>query len=171
MKLYEVNMAIMEVIESYVDLETGELLGDPEEMQEQLDMLEMEKDRILEYLARIVLNDGAEEGALKEEIDRLVERKRKLTRHKEKILKIIDRECAGTKRDLGIATVNYRKSTTLEIDDEEKAVNWLNEHGHEDCVKVAKPTVSKEKAKPLLTKGNIEIPGLRLEEHNNMSLK
>ena len=33
------------------------------------------------------------------------------------------------------------------------------------------PVVSKEKAKPLLAKGGIEIPGLRLEEHSNMSMK
>ena len=171
MKLYEVNLEIMRTIEEFIDTETGEILGDTDEMQRRLDMLEMEKDRILEYLAKLVLNQRAEQAALKEEERRLADRRKRLARHEERILKIIDRECDGVKRDLGIATVNYRKSTTLEIDDEEKAINWLTAHGHDECVKVAKPTVSKEMAKPLLSKGGVEIPGLRLEEHNNMSMK
>ena len=134
-------------------------------------MLEMERDRILEYLAKLVLNYRAEQKALKEEADRLTDRRKRIGRKEERILAILDRECGGIKKDLGIATVSYRKSTTLEIDDQEKAINWLTSHGHEDCIKVVAPTVSKEMAKPLLVKQGIEIPGLRLEEHNNMSMK
>ena len=171
MKLYEVNMEIERTIEEFVDLETGEIIGDMEEMQRRLDMLDMERDRILEYLAKLVLNYRAEEKALKEEADRLTDRRKRIGRKEERLLAILDRECGGIKKELGIATVSYRKSTTLEIDDQEKAINWLREHGHEDCIKVMDPTVSKEKAKPLLVKGGIEIPGLRLEEHNNMSMK
>ena len=171
MKLYEVNIEIERTIEEFVDVETGEIIGDTEEMQRRLDMLEMEKDRILEYLAKLVLNYRAEQKALKEEADRLAERRKRIGRKEERLLAILDRECGGVKKDLGIATVSYRKSTTLEIDDQEKAINWLREHGHEDCIKVMDPVVSKEKAKPLLAKGGIEIPGLRLEEHSNMSMK
>lgn len=171
MKLYEVNMEIERTIEEFVDVETGEIIGDPGEMQYRLDMLEMERDRILEYLAKIVLNCRAEQTAIKEEVNRLTERKKRLARKEERILAIIDRECDGVKKDLGIATVSYRKSTTLEIDDQEKAINWLREHGYGGFVKVAEPTVSKEKVKPLLAKCSMEIPGLHLEEHNNMSVR
>ena len=47
MKLYEVNMEIERTIEEFVDFETGEIIGDPEEMRLRLDKLEMERDRIL----------------------------------------------------------------------------------------------------------------------------
>lgn len=35
----------------------------------------------------------------------------------DRLMKIIDRECAGEKTDLGIAVVSYRKSESLEITD------------------------------------------------------
>lgn len=171
MKLYEVNLAIMETIDEFVDVETGEIIGDTEEMQRRLDLLEIEKDRILEYLAKLVLNYRAEQGAIKAEVERLSDRKKKLERREERILAIIDRECAGEKRDLGIAEVGYRKSTSTEIDNAEQAINWLETHGYDDCLKYADPTVVKSKVKALITKKGIEIPGVHLAEKNNMSLK
>ena len=171
MKLYEVNSAIEEVIEEFVDLETGEILGDTQEMQYRLGMLEMEKDRILEYLAKLVFNYRADIAAIKGEAARLSDRKKKLEAREERLLAIIDRECAGERKDLGIAEVGYRKSTATVVDDIEKAINWLEAHGYDDCLKYAQPTVVKSKAKELLGRQGIEIPGLHLEERNNMSLK
>ena len=171
MKLYEVNLAIMQVIDEFVDVETGEIIGDIEEMQRRLNMLEMEKDRILEYLAKLVLNLRAEQGAIKAEVKRLAERGKKLEAKEERILAIIDRECAGEKRDLGIAEVGYRKSTSTEVDNAEQAINWLETHGYDDCLKYTEPSVVKSKVKALISKQGIEIPGVHLEEKNNMSLK
>lgn len=56
MKLYEVNQAIESVIDQMVDIETGEILPVSDELMAQLESLEMERDRILEYLAKLVLN-------------------------------------------------------------------------------------------------------------------
>ena len=58
MKLYEVNQAIEGIFELLVDPETGELLPD-ECLLEQLSALQLEKSRILEYLAKLVLNTKA----------------------------------------------------------------------------------------------------------------
>ena len=118
-----------------------------------------------------MLNYRAEMEVVKEEVKRLNSRKAWLSRKEEKILSIIDRECGGVKKDLGIVTVNYRKSTTLEVDDQAKAVDWLRKNGYSGLVKVVEPTVAKDKVKPLLTKFGFDVPGLRLEEHNNMSVK
>ena len=66
MKLYEVNQAIEGIFELLVDPETGELLPD-ENLLAQLDALQMERSRILEYLAKLVLNTRSQMSALKEE--------------------------------------------------------------------------------------------------------
>ena len=65
MKLYEVNQAIEGIFELLVDPETGELLPD-ENLLEQLDALQLERSRILEYLAKLVLNTRSQMTALKE---------------------------------------------------------------------------------------------------------
>lgn len=60
MKLYEINLAIEELTDQIeVDPETGELLGDFVSLYQQIEALQMEKSSILEYLAKIVLNNRA----------------------------------------------------------------------------------------------------------------
>lgn len=171
MKLYEINQMIMQVIDQFVDTETGEILGDAEQMQEYLDGLEMEKQSILEYLAKQVLNYRSEQEALRMEEKRLSERRARLEAHVERLLCVLDRECAGEKRDLGIATVNYRKSTGTVVDDMEAAIRWLEDQGHDECIKYTTPALRRDVAKKLITKEGLNIPGIRLEEHKNMSLK
>ena len=108
MKLYEVNQAIEGIFELLVDPETGELLPD-ENLLEQLDALQLERSRILEYLAKLVLNTRSQMTALKEEEKRLKERRASLERKDERLMAILDRECAGQKTDCGVATIciNY----------------------------------------------------------------
>lgn len=170
MKLYEVNHRIEQIIEEMVDTETGEIINESEELMERLHALEMERDRILEYLVKVVKNYEADETALKTEADRLTERRKRIEKRRKKVLEIIDRECAGIKKDLGIATVCYRKSTSIEIDDEKIALEWLANNGYEDCIKISAPVIRKDMTKSLITKGT-EVPGVHLENHNNMSLK
>ena len=79
MKLYEVNQAIEGIFEMLVDPETGELLPD-ETLLAQLDALQMERSRILEYLAKLVLNTKSQIAAIKEEEQRLRDRRRPVRR-------------------------------------------------------------------------------------------
>ena len=58
MKLYEVNQAIEDIFERMVDPDTGEIIGD-DALMEELAALQMERGRILEYLAKLVLNNKA----------------------------------------------------------------------------------------------------------------
>ena len=66
MKLYEVNQAIEGIFDLLVDPETGELLPD-ENLMLQLEALQMERSRILEYLAKLVLNTRSLVAVLTEE--------------------------------------------------------------------------------------------------------
>ena len=165
MKLYEVNQAIEEIFEQMVDPETGEIMEDAE-LSERLFALEMEKERILEFLAKLVLNNKASISALKEEEKRLKERRGVVERKTERLMQILDRECAGQKTDLGVATVSYRKTAKVEVANSEEAI----EKGYTDCYRVLAPEISKIEVKKLLASGQ-EIPGVSLTQDYSCYLR
>lgn len=171
MKLYEINAEIMRLADAIpFDEETGEILGDIEEFEAQIHALQMEKKSILQYLAKLVLNLRAEQDALKAEESRLSTRRKRLEKKEARLMQVLDRECAGEKTDLGIATVTYRKSDPLEVTDAKAAINWLSENGHMECLNFKEPDIRKTETKALVKKG-IEVPGAAIVIHNNCSLK
>lgn len=170
MKLYEVNAAIEEIFEQMVDPETGEILSDSETLMAQLDSLQMERQRILEYLAKLVLNTRAEAAALKEEESRLKDRRSRLARRESSLMDVLDRECSGKKTDLGIATLSYRKTSRVEISDAEMAVRWLKRNKHTDCYRIPAPEVAKAEVKKLISQGT-KVPGCAVVEDRSCSLR
>ena len=169
MKLYEVNQLIEGIFEQLVDPETGEVVEN-EALLAQLDSLQMERSRILEYLCKLVLNTRSQMAALKEEEKRLKERRASLERKDTRLMEILDRECGGEKTDCGVATVCYRKTTKVEVDDDDTAITWLIDNGHTQCYKVPAPEISKTEVKKLLTAGT-EIPGVALVQDYSCSLR
>lgn len=171
MKLYEVNLAIQQVIDQIeFDPETGELLCDSNVLFEQLNALQMEKKSILSYLAKVVLNLRSDASALKTEEERLKDRRKKLEAKEERLLSILDRECAGEKTDCGVATFSYRASTRVDISNPGTALNWLKENGHDNCYKTPEPEINKNDIKRLLKTG-VTIPGADLVESQTYNLK
>lgn len=170
MRLYEVNAAIEEIFERIVNPETGEILSDSETLMEQLDSLQMERQRILEYLAKLVLNTRAEAAALKEEESRLKDRRSRLARKESSLMDVLDRECGGEKTDLGIATLCYRKTSRVEVSDAAKAVRWLKRNKHTDCYRIPAPEVAKAEVKKLINQGT-KVPGCAVVEDRSCSLR
>lgn len=169
MKLYEVNQAIEDIFGLLVDPETGEVIPD-ESLMAQLESLQMERSRILEYLAKLVLNTRSQVSGLKEEEKRLKEHRAMLERKDERLMSILDRECHGEKTDCGVATVCYRKTTKVDVSDNATAISWLMENGHPQCYKVPAPEISKSEVKKLLTTGT-EVPGVALVQDYSCSLR
>lgn len=169
MKLYEVNQLIADIFEQLVNPETGEVIPD-EALLAQLDSLQMERSRILEYLAKLVLNTKADIAALKEEEQRLKERRATFDRKVDRLMSILNRECAGEKTDCGVATVCYRRTTKVEVADNRTAISWLKANGYDDCYKQPEPEVSKTEVKKLL-QGGMEIPGITLTQDLSCSLR
>ncbi len=169
MKLYEVNQAIEDIFGLLVDPETGEVIPD-ETLLAQLESLQMERSRILEYLAKLVLNTRSQVSGLKEEEKRLKERRAMLERKDERLMTILDRECHGEKTDCGVATVCYRKTTKVDVSDDTTAISWLMENGHPQCYRVPAPEISKAEVKKLLATGT-EVPGVALVQDYSCSLR
>lgn len=171
MKLYEVNIAIQQCLDKLeIDYETGEILATNDEVMEELHSLEMERQRILEYLAKVVLNNRSEQAAIKAEEKRLKERRQALEKQEERIMQILDRECAGVKTDCGVATFSYRKTSRVEVADNKKACNWLKRKGFKDCYRVSDPEVSKSEVKKLINAGT-KVPGVAVVEDYSCNLK
>lgn len=170
MKLYEVNQAIEELAAKLDhDPETGEVIATEDILQE-LDSLQMERSRILEYLAKLVLNCRAEASSIKTEEKRLADRRRSLENRDARLMQILDRECAGQKTDCGVATVNYRATSRVEVSDSRKAISWLKRHKYTDCYRTPEPELSKAEVKKLLSAGE-KIPGVTLVQDKSYSLK
>lgn len=170
MKLYEINQQIEELITAAVDPETGEILMDTEILDTQLFALEMERDSILQYLAKLTLNVRAEAAALKAEENRLKARRASLEKTEDRLMAVLNRECAGKKKDLGVATVSYRKTSHLDVSDTAKAVRWLKRHKYTDCFRVPAPEVAKAEVKKLINAGT-KVPGCTVVEDLSCSLK
>ena len=80
------------------------------------------------------------------------------------------RQCAGEKTDLGVATLQYRKTSRVEVTDAAKAVSWLKRRKLTDCFRIPAPEVAKTAVKKLLTAGT-RVPGCALVEDRSYSLK
>lgn len=171
MKLYEINDAIESLLAALtVDPETGEVPADVDDVIAQLDALSMERTAVLEYLAKEVLNLRAGQAAVKAEESRLKERRERMERREASIMGVLDRECAGQKTDLVVATVSYRTSEATEVTSEADARTWLMAEGHEDCLKFFDPEINKTALKALIKSG-VSVPGAAVTKRVNCSLK
>jgi hypothetical protein len=180
MKLWEINVEIDRILNrvewdidagAFVDPDTGEIMTS-EELDAELDRLDMDRDEILQYLAKKVLNIRGEIAALKPEIVRLQEMKKKREKKEERLLAIIDRECKGENKDLGVAAFSYRMSHPLEYDPAAvpDIIAWLEENNHDDCLKYAEPEIKKDEVKKLLKAGE-NVPYCSIADKRNGSLK
>ncbi len=171
MRLYEVNQEIQRLLLLIEpDPETGVIPDNCDEILEQLNALTMKRSDILKYLAKVVLDIRADISALKTEEKRLKARRTVLEDKEERLMQVLDRECAGQKTDCGVATVSYRKTTRVDVSDAAKAVRWLKRNKYTDCFRIPEPEVSKINVKKLLQDG-VTVPGVTLTQDISCSLR
>lgn len=171
MKLYEINEEILRLTDQIdIDEETGELLGNTEQVMKELDALQLQKKSILEYLAKIVLNLKAEEGAVKDEEYRLRMRRQRIEKRKEGIMEVLKRECNGEKTNLGVVSLTYMNTTKLNVFDAGEAVKWLKRRKLTSCYRIPEPEVAKAEVKKLFKEGKV-VPGCRVVQDRAYYLK
>ena len=178
-KLYEINQELSALFsfewdedhQAWIYPDTGEFLTD-EEFEARAEKLGMDKQRILEWMAKEILNGRSEAEALKAEVQRLTARKKSIEARNERLLAILDRECCGKKTDLGVATMSYRKSSPVVWDEAKtpELVSWLMEHDYDECLKYSDPEIRKMELKKLMASG-VNVPFAEIEERMNGSLK
>ena len=160
MKLYEVNQQLENLIlHLEPDPETGEIPANEDEIIAQINALAMKREDILQYLAKLALDAKATVQSLKAEEKRLKERRQRMDNRHDRLVAILDRECGGEKTELGVATLCYRKTSHVEITYKGAALFWLKEMGHEDCIRIPEPEISKQAVGKLLDAG-VEVDGV-----------
>ena len=171
MKLYEINEEILRLTDQIdIDEETGELLGNTEEVMKKLDALQMQKKSILEYLAKIVLNLKADAAVVKDEEQRLRARRQRLEKRQDGIMEVLKRECQGEKTNLGVVSLTYMNTTKLDVFNAEEAVKWLKRRKLTSCYRIPEPEVAKTEVKKLFKEGKI-VPGCVLVQDRSYYLK
>lgn len=159
--IYEINQAILDCL----DPETGEVLD-----MEALEQLQMDRVQKAENVACWRKNLMALIGDIKEEEDALKKRRETLQRKVDGIDGYLAAHFSGEKIETARAVINWRKSTGVEIINEQEAIDYLMHIAHDELLKYKAPTIDKKAAKALLESGEA-IPGLALTDRVNLQIK
>ncbi len=158
MTLYEINAALEEAFMDCIDPETGEIVGDTE----QLDALQIQRDVKIENIVLMIKNYKAEADAIKAEENNLAKRRKTCENRTEWLRKYLAYNLQGEEFKTARATVSYRKTQSVQVDDVWKLPK--------EFVKVADPVPDKRALAEALKEGR-EIDGAELITNINMLIK
>lgn len=159
--LYEIDQAILDCI----DLETGEILD-----AEKLNELQMERDEKIEKVALWCKNLVSDADAYKAEKEAFAEREKAAKNKAESLKKWLAHALNGQKMSTPKVAISFRKSESIEIEDEERVITYAQKNGRDDLLSYKTPTVNKSAIKAVIKTGK-EIPGAVLVEKQNISIK
>jgi phage host-nuclease inhibitor protein Gam len=161
MKLYEIDSAIM----ALVDAESGEIAD-----IEALNTLVMERDKKIENIALLYKNYTAEAAAIKAEVASLTSRQKSAENEAERLKEYLSFALDGEAFSTPRVSVSYRKSTALEYLDAPALITWMEQNGHDDCVKYKDPELSKSSVTSLIKSG-VPVPFATLVNRQNVQVK
>lgn len=161
MTLYEIDQKI----QSLVDPETGELLD-----YDAFAQLQMDREQKIENMALWVKDLAAGAKAIKEEEDNLKERRKAMENKVERLKTYLSIALDGEKFQTPKCSVTFRRTESVQIDDQEKLVRWLEQNGYDDCVKYKEPEVSKTEVGKLLKAGT-PIPFAYIKDGQSVGVK
>jgi hypothetical protein len=152
-------------IQALFDPETGELVDEAA-----FDQLAMERDEKIKRTALYYKAQAKLAKDIQEEIRALQERQRVAKNKAERTKELLEYALQGEKFVSPEVEVTYRKSVSLDVEDEAAVIEWAKETGNLDCLKVPTVTISANDVKALLKSG-VDIPGASLLEHRNIGVK
>ena len=161
MNLYEIDNAIT----ALTDPETGELLD-----FEAFEQLQIEREHKIENIALWVKDLTAEAKAIQDEIKSLTERRDALKKKAQRLESYLMRFLDGEKFTTPRCVVTFRRSKSLQVEDDFSLVAWRQENGFPDCILMSQPEVSKKAITDLIQSG-VDVPFAHIVEHLNMGVK
>lgn len=163
MTIYEIDSRIAELL----DPDTGELLD-----YEAFAALQMEREAKIENMALWYKDLSAEAKAIRDEEKALSERRKHAESKAERLKEYLNIALAGQTYKTPRVSVSYRKSTALEIAEEDipTVIEELETCGLENCIQYQAPKISKTELTKALKAGAV-VPGAELVEHNNIQIK
>ena len=158
MTIYEIDQAIMEC----VDLETGEIID-----TEQLDKLQMEREKKLENVACWIKDLKAEAEALKNEKQALAERQKVAENKAESLKKWLAYALQGEKFKTTKCAISFIKSEAVEVTDE--GLNNLMKE-HDELLTYKAPEPNNTAIKQALKDG-LNVAGVQLVQNTSVIIK
>lgn len=158
--LYEINEQILRCVKDgdmVVDTETGEVID-----AAALDALQMARDEKLTNIGKWILDLKADAKAIREREISLAERRKAKENKAEQLMDYMNMILAGKKFECADFKASYRKSQAVEVTDAEKIPA--------PYLIIQEPKVDKAGIKKALKAGE-EIPGAKLVERNNLSIR
>lgn len=162
MNIYFINRQIEELL-AETDPETGEVLFDPEQLNE----LIMEKEAATEDLALGYKNLTAEAAAIRAEANALTERARKVEKMAENAKRYLSVILNGEKFKTARVSVGYRSSSKVDL--AENFISWAKENAPR-LLREKEPEADKSEIKRLLKNG-VTVPYATLIEESNIQIR
>lgn len=161
MNLYWVDNAIYKLYDEFVDPETGELT-DPDAFAERYAELEISREEIIENTLLLYKNCVSDAEAIAAEIKTLKARQAALEKRADRLKADASDALGGEKFQTAKVAVSWRKSTAAEVDESLCPEEYIT-------TKVT--TAPDKKAITAALKAGQEIPGCKLVERVNMSVR
>ena len=158
MTIYDIDIKLQELI----DKETGEILD-----FEQFEELQMARDKKIENMALWIKDLNAEAKAIKEEEKALAERRKSAENKSERLKDYIARMLNGEIFKSPRASISYRKTTAVEI--EEGFTEWAKKN-NDSLLIYKEPEPSKTAIKEYIQSGG-ELQYAKLIERNSIQIK
>lgn len=159
--LYEIDSAIT----SLVDQETGEIL-DYEAFAE----LKMAREEKIEGMAIWHKNLTAEAAAIRAEEINLAARRKSLEKKADSLKQYLTEILAGDKFNTARVACSFRKTKSVEIQDEEGFIQAMEASMCPDYLKYSAPTINRTAITNAIKSG-VDVPGAKLIEKLNLSIK
>ena len=163
MELYDVVAEIERLFEDAVDSETGEIID--VEALNKINALEMERDELIEQMALEAKNSDANAKMLQAEANAYEARAKREKNKAAWIRRYLTSILNGDKFESLRVSIGWRKSTSVELDPGVSVYDIDT-----SFVRMSEPELSKREALRAMRDG-IVIPGLHLEERQNIQIK
>lgn len=172
--IYPLNDQIEQLLDSFVDEETGELKVSEKEMNEAISKIQMEFDETIKALRNSCLSDlldakciAAEASALYQEYKATKKRADARENRGERTKRFLAFLLKGEKFDKDGVRISYRKSDALVIEDKNNLIEWalVNAPGF-----LKDPELREADIKSAL-KNDADIPFAHIETRNNIQVK
>lgn len=145
--IWEIDERVKEILEGSINPETGEIVFNEDE----LESLQMERERKIEHCLLAGKNKKAEADAIKAEIKSLTDRVKQLENEAERAFTFAERVLAGQTFSTSRVQVKYSKTVSTEVDKD--FVEWAMVNAP-DLLTYGKPTPNKKAIKDWINNGN-----------------
>lgn len=159
--LYDIDTRL----EACINSETGEILD-----FEAFENLQMERSEKIENIALWYKNLQSDIKALKEEEDKLAERRHAASRKADSLKGYLDHALGGDRFSTPRVQLSFRKSEKISVSDEEAFIRWAESESHDDLLTYKLPQINKKAVKEFLNSG-YECEFAAIEQSNNLQIK